>query len=576
MLILSGQLSIGRRQGRGRVVVSGQPRFMTASIWMAAPPEVHSALLGSGPGPASLLAAAGAWTRLGAEYASAAQELTALLADVRAGAWAGPSAEAFVAAHAPYLAWLMLASAHSAATAAQHETAAAAHAAALAAMPTLADLAANHVAHAVLVATNFFGLNTIPIALNEADYMRMWIQAATTMSGYEATSHIAVASTPHTTPAPAITNPVAVWVDSLASAVHTVEQLGQDAFTTNWSGLPSAVLNAIQNFSLAAFLQDPIGYTQQVVESFLAQFPLLSDLYLGFGGDHLFEFVANPVGYVENIINKFVADPLLYLSNPFLLVLSPDDFASIAYSVVSPFAPALAPVGAVGGLTGLAGAAGPAGPPIPAVLPAIAPALAPAVAAPAMLPVAGVATTPLASAAGPGTAAAPGPPPPSTASMAAGSALPPAPGGAGLAIPYAVGPPGIDVGSGLTARSSAKREARQPDTAAEVSAAAAREQARARRRRRARQRGHGDEFAQMNVEVDPDWAGPAAQGPVTPAADSDRGAGPVGFTGTVPADGARAAGLTTLSGDGFCDEPRVPMLPTTWGPGAPGGRPEAG
>src|ERR1700742_4902384 len=131
------------------------------------PPEINSARIYTGPGSASLLAAAGSWDSLAAELATTAETYESVVWGLATLNWRGPASESMTATAAPYIGWLHTTAEETKQTAMQARAAAAAFEQAFAITVPPAAVAANRAQLTALIATNLFGQNTAAIAATE-------------------------------------------------------------------------------------------------------------------------------------------------------------------------------------------------------------------------------------------------------------------------------------------------------------------------------------------------------------------------------------------------------------------------
>jgi PPE-repeat protein len=229
---------------------------MSAVDFGALPPEINSGRMYAGAGSGPLAAAAVAWQGLASELGSAATSYRAVISDLTAGAWVGPSSLAMAAAATPYAAWMTTTATAAEQTAGQLTSAIAAYETAFAATVPPPIIAANRELLAELVATNIVGQNTPAIAATEAQYAEMWARDAGAMYGYAGASAAATTVTPFNPPPPT-TNPGGTGTQAAAVAQAAATPAG--AVQNMLSQVPNSLqsLATGSNLGIANLLDNP-------------------------------------------------------------------------------------------------------------------------------------------------------------------------------------------------------------------------------------------------------------------------------------------------------------------------------
>ena len=148
------------------------------------PPEVTSALIYSGPGSSSMMAAASAWNGLAAELNAAALGYDKVLTTLSSEEWMGPASASMVSAAQPYVTWMATTATQAEQAATQAQAAAGAYETVLASVVPPPLIALNRATLVQAQQTNVLGLNNGVIAQLEAQYSEFWAQNAAAMYSY--------------------------------------------------------------------------------------------------------------------------------------------------------------------------------------------------------------------------------------------------------------------------------------------------------------------------------------------------------------------------------------------------------
>ncbi|WP_434555419.1 PPE family protein, partial [Mycobacterium intracellulare] len=194
----------------------------------------------SGPGSASMMAAAWAWNMLAAELDSAATAYDTVITQLTSEGWMGPASAQMAEAAQPYVTWMRTSAAQAEQAATSARAAAGAYETAFAATVPPPLIETNRTLLAQAISTNVLGQNIPLITQLEAQYGEMWAQDAATMYGYAAQTAPTAEVTPFTEPAQT-TNPAGQAMQAAAVTRAAGTSAGTDAQTQLLSSTPSAL-----------------------------------------------------------------------------------------------------------------------------------------------------------------------------------------------------------------------------------------------------------------------------------------------------------------------------------------------